>query len=181
MLTDWFDNFATSSFLSTSKFVFMGSLASAVICLMVTTSVTQARDCTQGTKLIESDGESVATIMETYDCWHEQGKNTCLEMSEVPGRLTLSGYRTYRVHFDGVDFAFTQTLQREDSQYVIGGFLWNPDDVAGFRRVTDWKASIGAGDQIFDFRQSWTLNRVFSLPIPDALVGKMFAFSACDD
>jgi len=144
-------------------------------------SNTQARDCTRGATLVEGDGESEATIMETYDCWHEQGKNTCLEMSEVPGRLTLSGYRTYRVHFDGVDFAFTQTLQREDSQYVIGGFLWNPDDVEGFRRVTDWEGSLGAGDQIFDFRQSWTLNRVFSLPIPEALVGKVFTFSACDE
>jgi hypothetical protein len=129
-------------------------------------------------QLQDSDG-AVATITESYDCWHEEGANNCRSINSFPGRLRLTGSRVHRVLFLGKEYAFVEALREGGEKYVVGGFDWNEDDIFDFKKITPAYVAGKNADIHFEFRREDSLNSVYGIPLPTSLIGKTFTFKDC--
>ena len=138
-----------------------------------------AEDCSDlRVQLQDSDG-AVATITESYDCWHEEGANNCRSINSFPGRLRLTGSRVHRVLFQEKEYAFVEALREGGEKYVVGGFDWNEDDIFDFKKINPAYVAGKNADIHFEFRREDSLNSVYGIPLPTSLIGKTFAFKDC--
>ena len=138
-----------------------------------------AEDCSDlRIQLQDSDG-AVATIAESYDCWHEEGANNCRSINSFPGRLRLTGSRVHRVLFLGREYAFVEALREEGEKYVVGGFEWNDDDIFDFKKIAPAYVGGKNTDIHFEFRREESLNSAYGIPLPASLIGKTFTFKGC--
>ena len=138
-----------------------------------------AEDCSELKIQLQDRSGAVATIIESYDCWHEEGANNCRSINSFPGRLRLTGSRVHRVLFQEKEYAFVEALREEGEKYVIGGFEWNEDDVLDFKKITPAYVGGKNADIHFEFRREDSLNSVYAIPLPTSLIGKTFAFKDC--
>ena len=138
-----------------------------------------AEDCS-GLKIqLQDPGGALATIIESYDCWHEEGANNCRSINSFPGRLRLTGSRVHRVLFQEKEYAFVEALREEGEKYVIGGFEWNEDDVFDFKKIIPAYVAGKNADIHFEFRDEENLNRIYGIEMPSELRGKSFRFKEC--
>ena len=129
-------------------------------------------------QLQDSDG-AVATITESYDCWHEEGANNCRSINSFPGRLRLTGSRVHRVIFLGKEYSFVEATREGGEKYVLGAFDWNEDDVFDFIKITPAFVVGDKADVKFEFRKEGSLNRAYGMDIPEDILGKTFIYSGC--
>ena len=141
--------------------------------------VIAAEDCSDLKIQLEDAGGVVATIIESYDCWHEEGANNCRSINSFPGRLRLTGSRVHRVLFFGKEYAFVEALRKAGEKYVIGGFEWNEDDVFDFKKIIPAYVAGKNADIHFEFRDEENLNRIYGIEMPSELRGKSFRLKEC--
>jgi hypothetical protein len=141
--------------------------------------VIAAEDCSDLKIQLEDAGGAVATIIESYDCWHEEGANNCRSINSFPGRLRLTGSRVHRVLFQEKEYAFVEALREEGEKYVVGGFDWNEDDIFDFKKITPAYVGGKNTDIYFEFRREDSLNSAYGIPLPTSLIGKTFTFKDC--
>ena len=138
-----------------------------------------AEDCSDlRIQLQDSDG-AVATITESYDCWHEEGANNCRSINSFPGRLRLTGSRVHRVIFLGKEYSFVEATREGGEKYVLGAFDWNEDDVFDFIKITADFVFSEKADIKFEFRKEGSLNRAYGIEIPEDISGKTFIYLGC--
>ena len=141
--------------------------------------VMAAEDCSDLNIQLQDSNGAVATIVESYDCWHEEGVNKCRSINSFPGRLRLTGSRVHRVLFLDKEFAFVEALREEGEKYVVGGFEWNEDDIFEFKKIPPAYVGGKNTDIHFEFRWEDSLNSAYGIPIPTSLIGKTFTFTGC--
>ena len=141
--------------------------------------VMAAEDCSDLNIQLQDSNGAVATIVESYDCWHEEGLNKCRSINSFPGRLRLTGSRVHRVLFLDKEFAFVEALREEGEKYVVGGFEWNEDDIFEFKKIPPAYVGGKNTDIHFKFRDEENLNRIFGIEMPSELRGKSFRFKEC--
>ena len=141
--------------------------------------VMAAEDCSDLKIQLQDPSGAVATIIESYDCWHEEGANSCRSINSFPGRLRLTGSRVHRVLFLGKEYAFVEALREEGEKYVVGGFEWNDDDIFDFKKITPAYVGGKNADIHFEFRWEDSLNSAYGIPLPTSLIGKTFTFKGC--
>ena len=138
-----------------------------------------AEDCSELKIQLQDRSGAVATIIESYDCWHEEGANNCRSINSFPGRLRLTGSRVHRVLFQEKEYAFVEALREEGEKYVVGGFEWNEDDVFDFKKINPAYVAGKNADIQFEFRWEDSLNSAYGISLPTSLNGKTFTFKGC--
>jgi len=141
--------------------------------------VMAAEDCSDLNIQLQDSNGAVATIVESYDCWHEEGVNKCRSINSFPGRLRLTGSRVHRVLFLDKEFAFVEALREEGEKYVVGGFEWSEDDIFEFKKIPPAYVGGKNTDIHFEFRWEDSLNSAYGIPLPTSLIGKTFTFTGC--
>ena len=142
--------------------------------------VMAAEDCSDLNIQLQDSNGAVATIVESYDCWHEEGVNKCRSINSFPGRLRLTGSRVHRVFFLGKEYAFVEALRDGGGKYLTGAFEWNETDWLDFVKTPRSLLELGASERNFDLRNVDSLNRIFGISIPPPLLGKLFILNPCN-